>query len=238
MKKKFTLLIAALVLCLPPNASASLLTFDFAVQFSNNVQPGGPSPWLTATFDDTAASAGNDVRLTLTANGLTGAEFISDVYFNIDPLINPLQVQSTLIAQPVNTVEGISFLANAFQAGSDGRYDVRLALNNAACCRLNDNETVVLDFNWTAGMLLAQHFNVLAAPGGGNGPFYAAAHLQGIGANANDSTWIADDNGGQGDCPGCTPTVVATPVPDTAPTMLLLATSLLTAARYRKMARS
>ena len=214
-------------------SSAATITFEFAVQFSNSTQPGGPAPWLTASFNDATAGSGYDVRGTFTASGLIGSEFISGMYFNLDPNINPLQVTANLVSQPPNTVEAIGLVPNAFQADGDGLYDILIALNTASAFRFNDDETVVIDFNLTTGTLLAQHFNFLAAPGGGNGPFYAAAHLQGIGPTGALSTWIADGNGGVGDCPGCTPTPDVTPIPEPT-TMLLLGSGLLAVARYTK----
>jgi hypothetical protein len=230
-------LATGLVILSAPLAQASTLTFDFATTYSNTTLPGGPAPWLTATFNDATASAGNDVRLTLTAGGLTGSEFISNVYFNLNPAINPFDVQSTLISQPVNTVEAIAIGPNFFSAGPDGSYDIRIAFNTAECCRLNDNETVVLDFNLTTGTLSANSFNFPSSPGGTSGPFFAAAHLQGIVGGAG-STWIADSDGGAGDCPGCVPIGTANGGVIPEPTsMLLLGSGLAMAARRFRRSR-
>ena len=62
----------AVVLVATP-AAASSITFDFTTQFSNSTQPGDPAPWVRATFDDTTAQAGFDVRLTVQTLGLTGS---------------------------------------------------------------------------------------------------------------------------------------------------------------------
>jgi uncharacterized protein (TIGR03382 family) len=41
-----------------------------------------------------------------------------------------------------------------------------------------------------AGTLVATDFQFLSAPAGGHGPFYVAAHVQGIGAEGDDSGWV------------------------------------------------
>jgi hypothetical protein len=38
--------------------------------------------------------------------------------------------------------------------------------------------------------LTASSFNFLSAPDGGHGPFYTAAHVQGIGIDGNFSGWV------------------------------------------------
>ena len=99
--------------------------------------------------------------------------------------------------------------------------------------RATAGQTYVIDLNWTDSTLTAGDFNFLAALGGGDGPFFAAAHLQEIGPTGALSTWIADGAPPTGDCPGCTPTPNISPVPELG-SMLLMGTGLLGLARGRE----
>jgi hypothetical protein len=218
-------------------AAAASIVFDFNIAFSNAVTPLGPAPWLRATFDDTLASPGSDVRLTLETLGLVGQEFISEVSFNLNPAINPTEVVATKIANPNGTLQGLSAGVDAFQSAGGGKYDLLFTFGHAAGSRFTANETVVVDLNLVSGMLALGDFNVLAVRGGGDGPFYAAAHIQGIGPNGSASTWLADSDGPTGSCPGCTPTPTAV-VPEPASLLLLGSALALNAVRARQQRKS
>ena len=61
-----------------------------------------------------------------------------------------------------------------------------------ACCRFGANETVIVDIGLLNGTLTLQDFVALSLDSGGAGPFYGAAHLQGIVPNnGGDSTWLS-----------------------------------------------
>lgn len=189
-------LVCAAALCAPTTAAASTLVFDSTIQFSNGVLPGGPAPWLRATFDDTAAGPGYDVRLTLQAIGLTGSEFVSAWGFNLNPALgNPAGNVSVAFVNTADVGNGASVTIGTDCCAEDGAglYDVEVDFPTAAGPnRFNNGDTVVFDFNLTTGTLLASDFNFLATPQGGNGPFHSAAHIQGIGIDGALSTWVAD----------------------------------------------
>jgi hypothetical protein len=163
---------------------------NLTTEFSGGTPPAGATPWATATIDDSFGDA-NTVRLTMSALNLTGSEFISSWHFNLNPSLNPTQLTFNQISSDA-TVSSPLTGVDAFQADGDGRFDIQFNFATAAGAgRLNDNETVVYDISYTAG-LTASAFDFGSAPGGGNGTFRSAAHVQGIGTNAQDSGWIGD----------------------------------------------
>src|SRR5258708_5777614 len=67
--------------------SAATVTYDFG-QLSGGTPPAGAAPWLQAAFTDTGMPA-NTVQLTINAGSLSGSEFVSCWYFNLNPGMDP-----------------------------------------------------------------------------------------------------------------------------------------------------
>ena len=175
----------------PLGASAGVVTFELDREFSGADDPAGPTPWLTATFDD-GGSPGS-VRLTMEATNLVGNEFVSRWLFNVKPTIDPttLGVAFTDIANV-----GLSSLTLGFdccKADGDGFFDMQFNFNNGA---FTSGESAVIDFSKPG--LKAEDFDFLST-GAGNSPegLATAAHVQGIGTNDEGSGWITgvDGNG-------------------------------------------
>ena len=61
-------------------AEASVITFDFDIEFSGATAPEGPAPWLTATFDDKGTPG--SVELAMSTAGLVEAEYVNEWLFN------------------------------------------------------------------------------------------------------------------------------------------------------------
>jgi hypothetical protein len=163
---------------------------NLTTEFSGGTPPAGSTPWATATIDDSFGDA-NTVRLTMSAQNLTGTEFISSWHFNLNPALNPTQLTFNQVSSGA-TVTSVETGVDAFQADGDGRFDIRFNFQTSAGAgRLNDNETVVYDISYTSA-LTASAFDFGSAPGGGNGTFRSAAHVQSIGLNGQDSGWIGD----------------------------------------------
>lgn len=176
-------------------AQAATLTFALDVEFSGGTQPAGPTPWVSATFDDSFGGP-NTVRLTMSTANLVGSEFVGEWSFNFDPTLDP----TALIFTPVDVSDigahTISTGVDAFQADGDGKFDIIFDFPpppGAFAGKFTSGETVVYDITYT-GPIDVNSFNFLSAPGGGNGSFLSAAHIQAIGTN-DGSGWIGPGNG-------------------------------------------
>ena len=93
MKKILILIIVGVgTILAATSVQAASFTFPLDIQFSDTgTDPRGPTPWLTATFEDIDPQEGTgnpQVRLTMSALNLTDDEFVSGWYFNIDPNFN------------------------------------------------------------------------------------------------------------------------------------------------------
>ncbi len=84
-------------------------------------------PWITATFEDSASDL-NTVRLTMTADNLTGSEFISQWYFNFDPVLDASRL--SFAAYDISSVPTFDISNNimtgtdSYKAGGDGYFDI------------------------------------------------------------------------------------------------------------------
>ena len=172
------------------SASALSITFDLNFEFSNGTPPGGATPWVTITIDDAADAVGaNGVRVTVSNAGLIGSEFVSEISLNLDPGLDPTDL--SFGAVNMSAVSTSTFLTgvDAFQADGDGKFDMLLQLPTSGPGRFTAGESLVFDLTFT-GALTAADFDFSSASGGGQGTFKAAAHVQGIGDEGEDSGWI------------------------------------------------
>jgi PEP-CTERM motif-containing protein len=174
-------------------ASALAITFNLDFEFSSGTPPEGATPWVTITIDDAADAGGaNSVRVTVSNPNLTDNEFTSEVSLNLDPTLNPLGLTYTSVN--TSAVSSVSFNTgvDAFQADGDGKFDILFDLPpppGSFASKFTAGETISFDLTYTAA-LSAADFDFGSAPGGGQGTFRAAAHVQGIGPDDDDSGWI------------------------------------------------
>lgn len=175
-------------------AMATIITFEYNIEFSGATPPGGSTPWLTATFND--GDGTGSVTLTLSTSGLIDSEFVSLWYFNFSGDATAL---ASLIFTPVNNSDSVPVITtglNAFQADGDGLYDIEFDFPPPPGnfdTKFTAGETV--SYTITGAGITANSFNLLSFPAGGHGPFLSAAHVQGIGPSGEDSGWVAPGNG-------------------------------------------
>jgi len=124
-----------------------------------------------------------------------GAADITQVYFNLDPLLDPTLLSFTRIggSGPPASKIGIEQGTDGFKAGGDGLFDIWFDLPPPGN-RFQAGETLVYDITGI-GVLTANSFNFLSTPVDDTdpGPFLAAAHVQDTGLDGGGSDWIAPE---------------------------------------------
>lgn len=192
MKYLRALILGVALLSTATAAQAATLTFDFEHVISGNT-PDGTPPWLSATFADTSEG----VLLTLAAAGITGQDFITEWNFNstLGDLtgLDYLYTNVTGVTELTILSAGLN---DAVLAGTGARYDLGLrfatANNQGGVNRFKggDLATVLL---FGLDDLTAESFNALSSPA--SKAYLAEAKIQGIGADAQGSSWIVPDPG-------------------------------------------
>ena len=120
-------------------------------------------------------------------------EFVSAVYVNFNPALDPDDLTITPFDQSASA-PSISTGTNAFKADGDGFFDILFDFPpppGSSAAKFTAGESVVFDLSFTSPIDVSD-FDFDSAPGGGNGSYRGAAHVQGIGAGGNDSGWIGN----------------------------------------------
>lgn len=186
--KSFTGIAAVLLGGMLP-LGASTVTYDFG-DTSGGATPTGAAPWLEAVFTDTGLPA-NTVQLTVSAANLTGSEFLSCLYFNLNPALDPTGLSFLASGSTgLFTSPTAQAAANGFKAGPDGKFDflINFTTTGDASTRFTGGDSITFTITGITG-LTATDFDFLSAPAGGSGPYSSAAHIQGIDPNSL-SGWI------------------------------------------------
>ena len=163
-------LVAALSFPLP--GQAAIVTYDLCVEFSDGTSPAGPAPWLRAAFDDDGDTG--SVTLTMEDLNLTGTEFVSEWYFNLDPALDPTGL---IINFSAGQSGAVSTGTDSFKADGDGLYDILFSFPTSGD-RFGADQSSTWIF--TLDRLTANSFNFLSLTGGGHGPYPTAAHVQDV----------------------------------------------------------
>lgn len=174
---------------------AATLTLDFDVSFGDpfdpdTAAPGGAAPWFTAMFDDLGGIG--FVTLTMDFNADNGMADITEVYFNVDPLIDPTSLTFTRLGGtgPTAADTTINQGTDLYQADGDGLYDIWFDIaNSPQAARFNAGENLI--YQIVGAGITANSFDFFSTPSGLNGPFKAAAKVQDTGLQGLQSDWIA-----------------------------------------------
>src|ERR1051325_3347100 len=179
--------------------AASGITYLFDNEFSSGTPPAGPAPWITATIQNVTPGT---VQLTIANNGLIGSEFVSGFYINLNTNFSPLNLSISYVSSlgsftvPSVASGTIERGTDSFKADGDGKYDVLFDFSTVSGTTFGAGESITYQISGISG-LTADDFVYLSAPNGGHGPFYSAAHVQGIGADGSLSGWVEPSLGAQ-----------------------------------------
>lgn len=212
---------------------AQALTFTLNQSFSDPLVT--PQNTYTATlFDNCGADC---VQLTMTITGTSTTEFIDGGSanfgwgFNFDPLLSASLTSLNFTHVSGNDADSIQKSANNFKADGDGDFDILFGWDAATTSRFTLG-SVVYNITGITGLDAADfNFASFCEQGCGNGSFFSAAHVQGIGDNGALSVFIGDGDGGL-------PPVIIPPVviPEPASLALLgLGLASLAAIRRRRV---
>ena len=196
-----TAAIAAILGFGSPRLQAQAYTYNFTGVFSG-VTPSGTGPWVDATFQNTTGG----VLLTINNAALSSGEFVSDLYFNLNPAAGNV---NNLTFTLENSSAGVSAPLvdtgnDSFKADGDGKYDILLQFSSGKARQFGAGDSMTFLISGIAG-LTAADFEQESAPSGGASPYYAAAEIQGCPAG-NGVCWSDP-------CDGPVPL----PVPEPAP---------------------
>jgi hypothetical protein len=178
------------ILGCPALSPAAAYLFEFGNVFSGiSTPPAGAGPWISASIQDVTPGT---VQLTITDTGLVTDEFASALYFNLNPNFDPSNLAFSLVGSSsgfaIPTINHQS--ADSYKADGDGKYDVRFNFATALGSTFTVGDFITYQIAGIPG-LVAADFNYLSRPAGGSGPFYSAAHVQGIAPCGGNSAWIS-----------------------------------------------
>jgi hypothetical protein len=176
------------------SAASYLLDYEFS-------DADDPLGTITLTFTDTTFDIGgtlvDGVQITID-NDLVDTEFLSELYFNIDPALD-------LADLTFDVVDGVPVTLTTdednLKADGDGWYDILLqyatANDNPADRYYGDSTDTVINvyFADLTTVLTADAFDYLSVESG-NGSFVAAAHIQGIQVDYDGDGIYTDDGSG------------------------------------------
>lgn len=189
MRAFHLMLLSAALLCGSDAGLAAIVQQDLNIEYSGGTPPAGNPPWLRATFNDFGGSG--SVEMTLTALNLTGSEFVNDWLFNLDPVLDPSALSFGVQSATSNfALPSVLTGSNAFKAAGNTSFDIKVDFAVATPPNRFDAGDSITFLVTGIPSLNANSFNFLSEPGG-QGPFFSAAHVQGIGPTGDESGWVA-----------------------------------------------
>ncbi len=178
-------------------AQAATITYSFDTLFPASPPPDGDGPWLTTTFED-----GDGVVLLTISGNLTDPNWLSQLYINLDPNLDPDLLTFTVLENGATFPDDpvIETWKDHFQANGDGKYDIHFDFPNPPAYNgFYGSEGIIYEIGYTDpadpdSTIDALSFDFMSKKGGGEGLFYTAAHIQDVGGGVT-SSWIGDEDG-------------------------------------------
>ena len=158
------------------------------------VAPSKAGPWLT--FTTTTTGTPNQVLIEFAATNLTGLEFVSELFFNVDPSLDLTKLSFSDPTKSGFDLVTLAKEANGFKADGDGSYDIRVAFETSGGTdptrRFTQGDKVTYTASYDGGGSFSPaSFNYFSESGGGSGAsFLAAAHLQATPDGGGGSAWV------------------------------------------------
>jgi hypothetical protein len=215
--------VTALSLAVGLSASGSTVGYNFG-EVSGGTAPAGSPPWIQAVFSDSGSP--NTVNLTLSAGNLSGNDFVTCWYFNVNPALN-LSTMTLTASGSAGSFTGPSVQtgANAFKAGPDGKFDLlfQFASTGDNSTRFTSGDSLTFTITGIGG-LTADDFNALSTCTGGSAAYASAAHIE----STDGDGWINPTSTIQQDAE------TAPRVPDGGATVVLLGASLVAIEAFRR----
>jgi len=215
-----TIVVLGIALSVGSTPEARAADMNLGTVFSSgSVSPANPGgPWLNYSLQDFGA---NTVLFTLSATtNMTDPEKIGSFYFNFDDALTVSDLGFSLLGTSGSfALPIITKGKNALKADGDGYYDLRLDFDVSGGVASNFSAGDSLSYILTyagAGTANTASFEYQSQPGGGEGTYFAAAHIQSTPAGGSGSAWL-----------GATTVSYATiPEPSTATLLIAAAVAL------------
>lgn len=161
------------------SASAASITFNYDQTPEGTAASGGA--WLQAVFSD---SGPGTVQLTLAGPGLTGNDSLKQLFFNLDPALDPNSLVFTEIDSTSGAIGTVQMGRHAFKPDCGGKCDILISFSSPAPLTGGDSITYSISASSTpagstgSGHLTAASFDFPSAAAAGRPPVYTAASVE------------------------------------------------------------
>jgi hypothetical protein len=163
-------------LLIQASAGAATYAFDFDAVF-DGAAPAGASSQVTAVFQDAGPGA---VDLTISAPGLTPGEYVGAMFFNLNPVLNPTQLNFTRTASIGSfSAPSIAKGMNRFSPDNQDRFDLELGFSTTNGKQFGPGDSIEYVITGILGFDAAD-FVFRDSLCSGTGLYYAAADIGGV----------------------------------------------------------
>lgn len=194
----FLFLVIFLLLSHYNKAYSLPIQWDLDYEYTEAYHPDGEGPWITVTIEKSPLKYRNNFLYLVIQTHLKRYEFLKEIYFNFaDSYLPPRFIdQSSTAPYP-----SITFRPDSLHAAGGGYFDLKLKYDYSSAIFNTDKISIIQIMD---SFLTPESFNLTSV----NGPtqLYCAAHVGGIGSNADYSGWLT----------------TTTPIPEPSTFILLL----------------